>query len=144
MTYYPDLQPCDVLEVNAVGVGWLDTEHEFPVGPVDRDWFLVLVQHLSNAWQPFANAGLHRCPFCRFSHGPAALRFEGHEVALGSSLLLVPGPSALYVAPSLVAHYIDAHSYQPPAEFRAAVAAAPKMRSIAYLKELRRFGVSPR
>jgi hypothetical protein len=143
MTYVQDLHRCDDLGgTEALGVGWLDVEHEFPVGPVGRDSFVALVRHLSNAWQPFVSAGRHACPFCRFSGGPSRLTIAGHTTELGASLLLVPAPSALYVAPSLIAHYIDAHGYQPPVEFMSAVAALPEMRSMAYLRELRRFGVS--
>lgn len=145
MTYRPDLGPCDeLLGTSALSVGWLDVGHDFSVGPVAGDAFVTLVRHLSNAWQPFATAGMHRCPFCRFTGGPGSLHLDGHTVALGNTLLLVPAKDALYVAPSLIAHYIDAHGYRPPDAFMHAVVAMPEMRSIAYLKELRRHGVTAR
>ena len=58
--------------------------------------------------------------------------------------MFVPADGVLYAAPSLVAHSVDAHDYQPPAEFVRAVEACPPMRSMAYLRQLRACGVSAR
>ena len=54
--------------------------------------------------------------------------------------LFVPGETCLYAAPSLVAHYVDAHEYRPPEAFLRAVRACPPMKSMAYLKAIRAFG----
>ena len=56
---------------------------------------------------------------------------------MGISKLWLPDDGIVYVAPSLILHYIDAHGYSPPVEFREAVIACPPMRSIDYLKAIR-------
>ena len=69
------------------------------------------------------------------------MRIGDNDIMLGAANVFVPSDEAIYVAPSLVLHYIDAHAYLPPEEFRRAVEACPPMRSIEYLKALRRHGV---
>src|SRR6202043_3617855 len=88
---------------------------------------------------------VHRCGFCRFSGGPGLVRYQpprGSPVCatVGAANLFVPGPDALYMAPSLVAHYVDAHEYSPPQEFIAAVLACPHMRSAEYLRAIHASG----
>jgi hypothetical protein len=46
----------------------------------------------------------------------------------------VPGRGVVYVAPSLIPHYVDAHGYAPPRAFREAVLAGPPMRSVAHFR----------
>ncbi|AMV29564.1 hypothetical protein VT84_34535 [Gemmata sp. SH-PL17] len=59
---------------------------------------------------------------------------------MGVSNLWLPGDGFLFVAPSLILHYMDAHEYSPPDEFQEAVRACPPMRSMAYLKALLKNG----
>jgi hypothetical protein len=47
----------------------------------------------------------------------------------------------VYVAPSLVVHYIDAHQYAPPDAFQHAVTSCPPMRSMDYFKAIRKHGI---
>jgi hypothetical protein len=56
---------------------------------------------------------------------------------VGCTNLFVPGDGVVYVAPSMIVHYLDAHRYQPPAAFLAAVDACPPMGSAAYHDALR-------
>ena len=58
------------------------------------------------------------------------------SVTLGRDNVYIPTDGRVFVAPSLVIHYIDAHHYQPPDDFQAAVLNCPEMRSMAYLKAL--------
>ena len=46
-------------------------------------------------------------------------------VAVGSANVFVPGRNVLYMAPSLVVHYIDAHGYRPPDDFHGGRRALP-------------------
>jgi hypothetical protein len=92
-------------------------------------------------WQPFALAGVQDCFACRFTGGPAELRYAGATARLGATNLFVPADDCVFVTPSLIAHYIDAHDYAPPAEFQQAVMNCPAMRSVAYLKMLRKHGL---
>lgn len=57
---------------------------------------------------------------------------DGLVVRFGANNLFVPGEGLIYVAPSMIAHYIDAHAYEPPSVFWEAVMKCPEMWSDAY------------
>lgn len=59
---------------------------------------------------------------------------------MGSGYITVPGDGRIFIAPSLVLHYIDAHGYRPPDPFVAALAACPHPRSRDYGRALRDAG----
>jgi len=141
----PDLAVIDDQRLKLISIGWLDPEHSFEKGAVDESFFARLMSLLVNPWQPFAAAGRHPCSFCRFSGGPGTVRYRpprGGEmqVDVGAANVFVPGDGVLYMAPSSIAHYIDAHQYRPPDEFIAAVLACPDMRSIDYLRAIHAVG----
>lgn len=54
----------------------------------------------------------------------------------GISNLFLPGKNCIFLAPSMIVHYIDRHKYEPPAEFWQAVLDCPEMRSDAYKQAL--------
>lgn len=146
MAHYLDLQPCDYFgrwQDVLLAVGWLEATAPFWTGPVRREFFSKLVDLLAEPWQPAISAGHHRCGLCRFTGGPAALCFEGRSVQLGVTNLFVPGEDRVYVAPSLIAHYMDAHGYGPPPAFVRAVLACPEMGTLAYLEALKARGMNP-
>ena len=147
MTYYPDLSPCDYFGPNQsalLAVGWLAAGQTYARGVVRTDFFDALVRLLVDPWQPAAHAGRAYCPFCRFTGGPTQLRYGQLSISLGSSNLFVPDAEAVYVCPSLLAHYVDAHEYCPPAPFQDAVVACPEMRSMSYLKAMHKHRVAER
>ena len=82
--------------------------------------------------------GTHSCDFCRISGGPGRFDLDHVTAILGASNLFVPTNDRLFVAPSLILHYIDAHDYSPPPAFCDAVIACPEMRSMDYLKLIRK------
>ncbi len=144
MAYYPDLSPCDYFgrwQDVLRAVGWLDPEHPFATGSSSRSFFGALVRLLSDPWQPAAAGGRQPCPYCRFTGGPTELRFDDVTVRVGANNLFIPGDDDVYVAPSLIAHYVDAHDYCPPPVFQRAVLNCPEMRSFAYLKAMKKRGV---
>jgi hypothetical protein len=53
------------------------------------------------------------------------LRDTEFGVYFGASNLFIPGKGCAYVAPSMIAHYIDKHRYEPPPEFWRAVLDCP-------------------
>jgi hypothetical protein len=67
--------------------------------------------------------GTHECDLCLY---------EG-EVH-GVNNIFVPGEEFLFVCPELIVHYMNAHGYQPPDAFCAAVLRCPPMKSMEYLK----------
>jgi hypothetical protein len=58
-----------------------------------------------------AFGGHHTCEFCGKEHD--------------SRNFGIPSGDLLFIAPAMVAHYIEQHGYSPPAEFISAVLASP-------------------
>jgi hypothetical protein len=145
VTIFDDLEPCtyfgrwqDVLRA----VGWLGPGHPFAKDVVPEPVFRAIVQLANDPWQPVAVAGRGACGLCRFSGGPANLAYGGSTVALGAANLFIPADgSTVFVAPSLILHYIDAHEYCPPPVFQEAVLRCPPTRALAYLKEMKARGL---
>ena len=123
-------------------VGWLEMGHTFSQGAVDEIVFRKLVELLRDPWQPVVAGGFYSCTLCRFTRGPRYLEWNGTRVEMGCTNLYVPTDQLVYVAPSMILHYIDAHSYLPPMKFCNAVMLCPVMRSIEYLKAVRQTGIA--
>jgi hypothetical protein len=132
--FFPDLSTeCQVDKGDHVrAVGWLSKEHPFPTGPVPPEFLPILWSHIDSVWMPVAMAGPHFCEFCPEPR-------EGEGRIGGSRNLWIPSASAVYVAPELVAHYVQDHGYRPPDEFIAAVLACPPQDSPAFHQLLAQF-----
>ncbi len=144
MTHYIDLSSCDYFgpaDGRLLAVGWLELGRPLERGRVTGEFFEAFARLAANAWQPFVHAGRHACQWCVFSGGPAEVRVGDLTVAVGATNVFVPAEQAMYVAPSLLLHYMDAHEYAPPEVFQRAVIACPTMRSMDYLKALRAHGI---
>jgi hypothetical protein len=144
-------------------VGWLGWSHPFPEREVSPQFFEHLCSLLVDPWDPHQFRGYHECEVCpgewEIPPGPdpgeavdpieRAMRIHGMRKAqpsepvpivvgdrvldMGRQNLFVPGVDCVYVAPSLIAHYIQAHRYSPPNEFVDAVLRCPEMHSQEYL-----------
>ncbi|MFJ4095384.1 hypothetical protein ACIPYS_27670 [Kitasatospora sp. NPDC089913] len=132
MTYYPDGSPYTYHQPaeGMVNIGWLDRSHAYQQGEVADevvDGLLRLVTRPDNQTR-----GLHECHFC----GVIFLTVDNPHAKNGTSLLgsaeiHVRGSSGgtVFVAPTLVIHYIVEHQYQPPDEFLDAVEVEVRRRS---------------
>jgi len=142
MTHFADLAPCWYFnrdfQHGLKAVGWLHQDHPYVRGPASDEFVVALQILLRSAWQYCGFLGIHQCEFCRISRGPQIVRCwdTGIDIGVGLSNLFVPGDGFLYVAPSMIIHYIDAHEYAPPDEFQAAVLRCPPMRSAEYFERL--------
>ncbi|MCY1044054.1 hypothetical protein OV208_22245 [Corallococcus sp. bb12-1] len=144
MAYFQDLAPCSYFgrwEASLLAVGWLESEHVFTKGAVGEDFFAALIRLCMQPWQPAVLAGRHPCPLCRFTGGPGPVTYQGLTVSIGAANVFVPALERVFVAPTMIAHYIDAHEYAPPQVFQEAVLRCPEMRSMAYLKAIRAQGL---
>jgi hypothetical protein len=139
MAYYLDMSPCE--EVSAepwcLAVGWLARGRDYLRGDVDEAFFKRLCELLIEPWSFAVTMGVHPCEFCRFSGGfnvasNGDLKFH----AVASGLLFVPSGSNVFVAPTNIAHYVDAHEYCPPEEFCRAVMECPAMNSMPYKRAI--------
>jgi len=106
--------------LRAVAVGWLEPGHDYPRGATGD----AFVSRLFTACVRHATArtrGWHVCGFC--DEGPGvAVRRDEESVVLGDAELRVVGDDRrLFVAPTLILHYVLAHEYRPPSEFIEAV-----------------------
>lgn len=144
MTTIPDLAPySETMSANVLAVGWLGDGAPYAVGPVDQAVFAKLMQLLVEPWNPVKSMGFHMCELCRFTGGSLSVSYStdpGQQVTvqIGNRNLFIPSGGKLYVAPSSIVHYIDAHGYAPPPVFCAAVLACPPMGSMEYRMDLLR------
>src|SRR5688572_31408576 len=118
MTYYADLTECSyfgaALQPPPTAVGWLQSGHAFSTGVAPDEFVTKLAELTAAAWQPLMLPGIHLCDLCPSEHQSATFVLDGKPIALGCTNVFVPYGDTLYVAPSLVLHYIARHSYLPP------------------------------
>ena len=113
MSWFPDMATACMIAYgdHVWAIGWLSDKHPFPTGETPPE-FLPRLKELCRRWadglEPLAwwwssFLGSHRRELC------------GRSTASGN--IGVPAGDVLFAAPEMVAHYIEAHRYAPPAEF---------------------------
>jgi hypothetical protein len=128
--HYPDLTPYEYGRADpcatVVNIGWLSIEHSFPKGDVSADFVRTLRRLVASPVNLYR--GSHLCEFC--PPPPKELSPGGTWMVkpplgtTGNGEIRVSGlDGTVYVAPVLIAHYVEAHQYVPPAEFVDAVMA---------------------
>ena len=119
MGYFPDFgKETPVVSGPLIrAVGWLSSTQPFNQGSVPAE-FSTRLDLICERWDDGVEAlewpdarDAHTCELCGDFH------------AAGS--VAVPGDGILFVAPEMVAHYVDEHGYLPPADFVEAVLACP-------------------
>jgi hypothetical protein len=144
MTFFSDLSECSYFEPrlrNLTAVGWLEVGHAYATGTAPDTFVSRLAELAVTAWQPFLFPGLHLCDMCEQPDASTVYKRHGRTIALGSTNIFVPHAARVFVSPTMILHYIDAHRYVPPQVFIDAVAACPPMGSADYLDALRSGGV---
>ena len=116
MTYFPDLSPCryfnGLWSDRLIAIGWLEPGNEYQKGDVSEEFFKALVTLLKDPWEPLMALGYHCCSFCRLK--AEFSRYKDHELPLGARNVYIIGNGQVYIAPSLIEHYIESHEYKPP------------------------------
>ena len=116
-----------------LAVGWLEHPHEFGQGPTPDGLIERLNELILDAGEEHPQhsfRGLHCCSLC-------ALGLDiGRGLPSSHINILVPGRGAIFAAPGGIVHYIEMHSYLPPQDFIAAVAACPTYGSPEYYDAL--------
>ena len=143
-TYFEDLSPCAYFghfREKLKAVGWLASGHLYPQRQTElsETHFCQLLRLLQCPWEPEHFLGSEACRFCLATGNydkRRRLERYGLVVHFGVSNLFVPGKDCVYVAPSMIAHYVDAHNYEPPNEFWEAVMSCPEMGSDSYKQAL--------
>jgi hypothetical protein len=123
MTYYRDLSPYVYLgdrTAGMVNVGWLGAGEDFPRGDCPDEIVRRLIALAASPRN--LTRGRHHCEFCAVGSPVRAESDDGTVAWLGNGEVHVrSGDGPLYAAPTLVVHYIQAHRYLPPRDFRDAV-----------------------
>lgn len=128
---YPDLgTSCPVATSPRVrAVGWLAAaDAGFPTRAPDPLFANGLAGHIDDGWRHVSTPPLE-CAFCEPIPG------VGGE----PGYILVPAEELLFVAPSMILHFVINHRYAPPAAFCAAVMACPTVATDEYYAALGRF-----
>lgn len=147
MTHYEDLTTCHYFgawENCLVAIGWLEPDRPFATGEVSQAFLSRLVDLCKTAVQKRTVGcmmGLHRCGICSKIgvYTERSITVLGKKIEVGQRNVFVPAKdSRVFVAPSLIIHYVAEHSYCPPSDFQEAVLACPRMGSWAYYSEMRK------
>ena len=133
--HFPDfgnLVPIPMANPAAVrAIGWLSATHVHATGmtpPAFAGKLREICAHWSKGLEALgwpAAAGSHTCEFC------GSFRTSGN--------VGVPWNDVLFVSPEMVAHYVETHSYLPPAEFIEAVLASPVPGTVEYAEAVQKF-----
>jgi hypothetical protein len=128
MSYFADLTRFSYLGDRGpalLNVGWLEAGNPYPQGTVSEADIAALERLASGTWQPIFCRGWHNCSLCghKPEDEPIVRNIAGESKLLGADNLFIPAGEIMYVAPTLILHYIETHHYLPPAEFLAAARA---------------------
>ena len=141
MTWLADLSPCTYVfpGPNAsqfLSVGWLEPSHPYSQGEVSEPVFSPPVRTPGRAIRSQDVQRISRLRALRLCPPRGPVR--GFSFCSGATNLYVPHEprAVIFVAPSLIAHYIAEHDYKPPDEFSDAIAACPAMGSNEYIDAL--------
>jgi hypothetical protein len=126
--FFADLTPYEygyeVPRSNTLNVGWLSRGHVFPMGAVPETFVDALRRLVASPVNLYR--GYHTCEFC--PDPPVVVSSTGRRMSsppgetMGNGEISVAGPRGqIYVAPVLVAHYVQVHNYLPPEGFIRAV-----------------------
>lgn len=147
MAYYEDLERIELRGFDMLlSVGWLCKAQDFSKGTPPEDFISrltdLLVWPVQDPFTSYVMFGHHACDLCPLERQSLKQRVGSRSIAVGRRNLFVPKPRSelVYVAPSTIIHYILEHDYLPPEEFQNAVMKCPRMRSLAYYREMRARG----
>jgi hypothetical protein len=118
MAFFPDLAPYEYgrrFHPGVFHVGWLDNQHPFPRGSVDPRLIARLRALAANPVELYR--GFHVCGLC----AEPSLSKGALTANRGNGEIRVSRGGITFAAPVLIVHYIEQHSYLPPAQFLSAV-----------------------
>jgi len=110
-------------------VGWLKHPQPFTRRTAPHKLLTklrALVEQAHSAYGHLSFRGTMRCSFC------TALGVASPGPVWSQENLFIPGKGVVYVSPGGIVHYMEAHTYLPPAEFVKAVLECPDLQSTEY------------
>ena len=125
--YYEDLTKYSYTKMGSRAslrnIGWLDPSTPFSRGEAPKKF----IDRVATATVLLGNVmrGTHRCRYCEqdeIYYDP-----DGIRLLLGFSEAWLPSPvqEVIYIAPSLLIHYVTAHGYLPPEQVVNDIVALP-------------------
>jgi hypothetical protein len=108
-------------------IGWLERDQPYEIAPTGKEELACLREQLNNRFVIVDFMGGHTCTLCT-SRAP-----------YNSGEMIIPSDSVCYVAPIMIAHYVEVHRYRPPAEFLAALLTCPPQNSAEYMARVSPF-----
>ena len=142
--YIPDLELCQYHTgpfdsanwlVPLRTIGWIEHPEPFSTGAVPDELIprlKAMIDKTRAAYSQYNFRGVKFCSICEFERLPSPGPIWSQEN------IFIPGPSAVYVAPGGIVHYIEVHSYRPPDEFVEAVLRCPDCGSSDYFDALQK------
>lgn len=119
-------------------VGWLENGKPYTIGKAPEGLVGKLREFIKTRTITHMFLGIHECDLCEVELPPGYLNvIDG----LGSKTTFIAHKNKLYIFPDLIIHYIEAHSYLPPAEFIQAVLDSEPQETIEYFKRIRQNGI---
>lgn len=116
-------------------IGWIEHPQPLSTGTVPGELIprlKAMVEKTRAVYSQYNFRGMKRCSICEFEELPSPGPIWSQEN------IFIPSPNAVYVAPGGIVHYIEVHSYRPPAEFVEAVLRCPDCGSNDYFDALRK------
>jgi hypothetical protein len=110
-----------------VKVGWLGYDNNFPTGKAPNDCFQRLL-YIARNHRKNVTLGSHICEQCYpHSRGIYDHNYQGEFEYFGNGEIWVRDDvkNVMYVAPTMIVHYMAKHAYLPPREFIEAVMRMP-------------------
>ena len=122
MSYFADLTPYSYFEESslpdypqALNIGWLSADHEYPKGEVPPE-LLEKLRTLSRTYIVNGTRGFHICELCT-PPGVGAFDPSLNFTPGNGEIWVASETEVFYAAPMLAIHYIEAHHYRPPEVF---------------------------
>ncbi|MEK7724622.1 MAG: hypothetical protein AAB336_09765 [Acidobacteriota bacterium] len=110
--WYEDLSQCDYFAnyFYTIAVGFLENGKSYTKGETANEVVEKIYEFNKTSGMYYRFLGYHQCDFCGFVN-----------IELGATTILLAYKDKIYAFPMLITHYIESHSYLPPAEFIEAV-----------------------
>ena len=137
MAYEPDLTDYQASSESRfsgrplLNVGWMEPPYPMPAGNAPAGFAERLAAFCARDKLVNLTFGSQNCGFCKATFSDLYRQFNS---PLGNGEIRVLGDGVAYAAPSMICHYVAAHSYLPPAEFVEAVMHGPPPDDRKYVK----------
>lgn len=106
-------------------IGWLDSTYKFKQKK-NQDFLFLLWNYYK--YKINICRGFHRCNYCGifnnyiFNKKVPTIKYNNEIIQVGFyDIIILDKEERIYIAPSLIFHYIEKHNYYPPKEFINAV-----------------------